>query len=116
MMMWFDMADDVSGEGSGSTNDPVHRAAGYASASDGRRVDWRLETADGQTATFGIDGRSYDLSEGALFLVRTEDGDVQVQQLDRDLPKVHPTNESCQAFAETDPDVQDFIHQAGEAP
>ena len=43
-------------------------------------------------------------------------GDVQVQQLDRDLSALRPTNESCEAFAETDQDVKDFIRKAGEAP
>lgn len=116
ILIWFDVAGEVSGSGSGSTSDPVYRVAGRASASDGRRIDWRVETADGRTATFSIDGRSYDLSKGVLFLVRTKGGDLQVQQLDRDLSAVGPTNESCEAFAETDPDISRFIREAGGAP
>jgi hypothetical protein len=115
VMMWFDMTDEVSGEGSGSTRDPVHKVVGHAAASDGRRVDWRLETVDGDTATFSIAGRTYDLSEGALFLIRTLDGGAQVQQLSRDLSAIQPTNESCAAFAETDTDVNRFIRWVNES-
>jgi hypothetical protein len=116
VMMWFDLADEVQGEASGSTGDPVHKVEGYASASDGRRVDWRLETADGQTATFSIDGEPYDLSQGPLFLVRTKGGDVRVEQLERDLTALRPTNESCEAFAKVDPDVTRFVYEARGVP
>jgi hypothetical protein len=116
VMMWFDLAEAVSGEGSGSTSDPVYEAAGFASASDGRRVDWRLETVDGKTAIFSIDGEPYDLSQGPLFLVRTKGGDVRVGQLERDLTALRPTNESCEAFAKVDPDVTRFVHEARGVP
>lgn len=116
VMMWFDIADEVSGEGSGSTSDPVHRMAGYASAFDGRRVDWRLETEDGRTASFSIDGQPYALSQGALFLITTWGEQTQVRQLSRDLSVIQPTNEGCEAFAEADPDVSSFIREAGGAP
>jgi hypothetical protein len=112
VMMWFDMAEAVSGEGSGSTRDPVHSIAGFASASDGRRVDWQLETEDGRTASFSIDGQPHDLSQGALFLITTTDEQTQVRQLSRDLSAIQATNESCEAFAEADPDVSSFIRAA----
>jgi hypothetical protein len=115
VMMWFDMADEVSAEGSGSTSDPIHKMEGYASATDGRRVDWRLETADGRTATFSIDGQAYDLSQGALFLITTRGGTTQVRQLNRDLSAVQATNESCEAFATADPDVSSFIYSVEES-
>lgn len=115
VMIWFDMAAQISGEGSGSTDDPVHRVMGHAAASDGRRVDWRLETENGTTATFSIAGQTYDLTEGTLFLVRTQGGDVRVQQLSRDLSGLQPTNESCAAFAETDTDVNRFIRWVNES-
>jgi hypothetical protein len=35
--------------------------------------------------------------------------------MDRDLATLQPTNESCEVFAETDPDVSDFIRSADES-
>jgi hypothetical protein len=47
-----------------------------------------VQTADGKTALFTIDNTSYDLADGALFLITTEDGQAEVQQLQRDLSGV----------------------------
>jgi hypothetical protein len=111
-MIWYDVADQVWSESAGSTSDPIHRVEGYASALNGRRVDWRLETADGETATFILDGQQYDPSGGVLFLVSTKDGETQVRQLSRDLSTVQPTNQSCEAFAEADADVSRFTRSS----
>jgi hypothetical protein len=112
MMIWFDVAEGVFSEGTDSSTDPIHRQRGYVSASDGRRVDWRLETADGKIATLGINNEPYSLSNGHLFIVTTRGEKTQVQQLDRDLSSIQPTNEGCQAFAKSDPTVSRFIRQA----
>lgn len=109
VMLWFDRTDEVWSAGSGSTEDTVHKMEGYASSAEGRRVEWQLETADGKTAAFRLDGQPYDLARGALFLVTTTGPSTQVRQLDRDLSAVQPTNAGCEAFSETDPDVSLFI-------
>jgi hypothetical protein len=88
---------------------------GYAAASDGRRVDWELESADGKTASFRLNGQPYDLSRGTLFLVKTSAGPTEVRQLGRDLSTIKPVDEGCDAFAEVDADVSDFIHAAEES-
>jgi hypothetical protein len=112
VMIWFDGVESVYSQGAGSTTDPIHRQLGYATAPDGRRVEWQLETADGKTATFSINNQPYALSNGRLFLLTMRDEKAQVQQLDRDLASIQPTNESCQAFAKSDPAVSHFIRQA----
>jgi hypothetical protein len=112
VMIWFDGVEGVYSQGAGSTTDPIHRQLGYATAPDGRRVEWQLETKDGKTATFSINNQPYALSNGRLFLVTARDKQIQVQQLDRDLGSIQPTHESCQAFATSDPAVSHFIRQA----
>lgn len=112
VMIWYDITENVGSHGSGSTSDPIHREEGYASASDGRRVDWWLETTDGQTATFSMNGQQYDLSRGGLFLVTTKGAGIQVRQLNRDLSAIPPTVEGCETFAQSDPDVSSFIREA----
>jgi hypothetical protein len=115
VMIWFDVAENVSSQGTGSTTDPIHRQFGYATASNGRRVEWQLETADGKTATFSINDQPYALSGGQLFIVRMRNDQTQIQQISHDLSGVQPTNESCQAFGKTDPEVSRFIQETAAA-
>lgn len=113
VMLWVDITDGMHSSGSGSTGDPTYRMEGYAAADDGRRVEWTLQTTDGKRATFNINGQPFDLASGALFLIKLEDERTQVQQVHRDLSTLEPTNEGCEAFADTDPDVQGFIAAVG---
>src|SRR5262249_36174773 len=97
--MWWDtglrvlLVDDIedgsrNSSGSSSTASPVYTEQGSASAPDGRTYSWKLETADGRTAKLTIQGQDYDLSKGALLVVRTKGGSVQVLQINRDLSTV----------------------------
>jgi hypothetical protein len=61
---------------------------GVHEASDGRKVEWQWQTADDKTGTMTINGSSYDLAAGVLFLVSTRGGRVRVRQLQRDLGNV----------------------------
>jgi hypothetical protein len=109
LMIWHDIAGSSMSSGSGSTTDPVYRLHGYAESQDGRRLDWELQTSDGMTAQFEIDNTSYDLLDGALFIITTQGGETDVRQLERDLSDVQTNHESCLAFARSDPDLVKFI-------
>lgn len=111
VMMWFD-AKQLTGGGSGSSGETTHRQSGSVTNSDGRRVEWNVETTDNTSITLEIDGTRYDLAQGTLFLVKTR-SQTQVQQLVRDLTTMEATREGCLALAETDPDVKDFVREAG---
>ncbi|MCX7044416.1 MAG: hypothetical protein NTX50_02880 [Candidatus Sumerlaeota bacterium] len=76
---------------------------------NGQEFGWQVQTRDGQTAKFTLDGRDYDLAKGALFLVKTESGRTQVQQLNHDLSGARPTSDSLNVFIEKDPDVLKFL-------
>jgi hypothetical protein len=108
IMIWHDL-DSSSNHGSGSTRDPIYRLSGYASSSDGRRVDWQAQTMDGRTAQFWIDGVSYDLASGALFIVMTRDGATRIKQFYRELSAVQSDYDSCVDFARGDPDLARLI-------
>lgn len=111
LMLWY---DDVSGawhDGSGSTEDPVYHQSGHAQGTNGQEVTWTLDTEDGQTATFQLAGQTYDLTQGALFLIRFQGEQPQVQQLERDLSGVTPTVDGVTAFGRADPDIAAFIGQ-----
>ena len=113
VMMWFD-AQQLTGGGSGSSGEATYRQTGSVTNSDGRRVEWRVETTNATLITIEIDGTQYDLAQGTLFLVKTRGGETQVQQLKRDLTTMKATREGCVALAETDTDVKDFVREADE--
>lgn len=108
LMIWHD-ATSATSSGSGSTSDPVYRVEGQAVYADGSTLSWTIETKDGQSAQFTLNGTGYDLSVGTLFLVSTRGGSPQVEQLHRDLSGVQPDQESILAFAQNDPDVTRFV-------
>ena len=109
LMIWYDDASGVWHGGSGSTQDPVYHQTGHAQGANGREVEWTLDTEDGETATFQLDGQPYDLAQGALFLISLQGDQVQVRQLERDLAGVTPTVEGVGAFGRSDPDIAAFI-------
>jgi hypothetical protein len=92
----------------------VRKEHGSASAKDGRKFDWFLESADGKSIKCRVAGKDFDLSNGALFLVRTRGGKVEVEQVKRDLSAVQPTAESCKEFAAKNPDVAKLLAKEGE--
>ena len=70
ILIWHDFSYGESGcRGSGSTEDPVYRLVCDVEARDGRRFNWEVHTGDGVTAQMWINGESYDLAHGAMFLV-----------------------------------------------
>lgn len=83
--------------GSGSTKDPLYRQTGSAVSKDGYRYSWQVETADGKAAEIEIDGCSYAIGKGAVFLITVTGGGTTVNQVDLDLSQLSGI-ESCRAF------------------
>jgi hypothetical protein len=110
VMIWYDIS--ASSRGSGTTVGPVYRYRGYTGSPGGHRFDWEVQTADGETALFDIDGTRYDLTRGRLFIFRMQDDRTQIRQLDRDVSSVETDRGSIVAFAESDPDLASFINSA----
>jgi hypothetical protein len=79
------------------------------SSHDGRKVEWLLETSDGRSVKCHLDDKEYDLSKGALFLVKTKGGKTEVEQLIRDLSAVQPDQQSVKEFARKDAAVSKFL-------
>ncbi len=114
IMIWDDIGESHSNHGTGSTSDPVFRQSGQAESPDGRSYYYQVESEDGISGRFTIDGKEFDLSQGTLFLVKTRGGETRVQQLSRDLlevsfDEVSFNNEAFWGFAASDPDVAELI-------
>lgn len=111
IMIWHDIVDASMGRGVGAAGEERYQYGGVAKGSEGREFTWEVETEDGQTAEFRIGGARYDLADGRLFVVRTGPGEVEVEQLQRDLSDVQTNYESCVAFAESDVDLRAFLDE-----
>jgi hypothetical protein len=110
ILIWHDIAYGGSGcNGSASTEDPVYRLTCDAVAPDGRTFDWEVHSTDGVTAQMWINGQSYDLDQGTVFLISEQDGQLQVTQIQRDLSGLEPDYESVTAYASIDGDITAFI-------
>jgi hypothetical protein len=83
--------------------------------SHGWRVEIVCETRDGTFGTATINGTTYDLANGAAFLVSEKKGQTSVEQLQRDLSRVKPTVEEIQSLAKNDKDIASFIAVADDA-
>jgi len=112
VLIWHNFSYGGEGcSGTGSTEDPVYRLECSVESQDGRRFDWVVHTQDGVTAQVWIDGQSYDLDQGALFLVSAQPGETQVEQVQRDLSALTPTNEALEALVTTDSDIAGFYER-----
>ena len=110
ILIWHDFAYGGEGcLGSGSTEDPFYRLVCDVEGADGQSFSWKVHTQNGQTADMWIEDQSYDLSQGNLFLVKVQDGEIQVEQYQRDFSVFEPTVETINALSKSDPDVADFI-------
>jgi hypothetical protein len=110
ILFWLDSVRGGEGcSGSGSTEDPVYRLECNVELGDGRSFSWEVHTRDGVTADMWIDGQRYDLSQGNMFLVDAGEGELHVEQFQRDFSTLEPSNDAISALASNDPDVANFI-------
>jgi hypothetical protein len=98
--------------GSSSTNNPVYSGAGSTMSADGRGYKWQVETTDGKAVKFTIDGKEYDLSKGAMFVMKTKGEKVEVHQLKRDLSTIPFDNAKCQEALTKDAEIMKLLGPA----
>lgn len=87
---WWDgltilIVEDVQGFGHGSGSGDNYQWKLAADNDHGLRYECQLDTTNGKTATFRIDDKEYDLSRGALFVIKARDDKIEVYQLNRNL-------------------------------
>ena len=110
ILIWHDFTYGEEGcSGTSSTEDPVYRLVCDVESADGKSFSWTVHTQDGVTADMWIEEQSYDLSRGNMFLVKSQDGGIQVEQYQRNFSEFEPTVETVNALSKSDPNVADFI-------
>lgn len=74
----------------------------------GRQVSWKCQTPDGKSFTeLQVDGKSYDLDDGGLFLIVTRGGPIRVIQLKTASYKVSDLESLAKQF----PEVAQFLER-----
>jgi hypothetical protein len=111
-------ANGCSGGGSGGGEGPFGGTfRGQLHALDGREIAWSCRTKDGTDGAVRVDGQRFDLSKGAVFLVRTNDKKTTVEQLAVDMSKLQgasgpggtPMREKLQALGDAEPRIAEFF-------
>jgi hypothetical protein len=109
ILIWHDASESGTCHGSGSTEDPVYHMNCNAQGADGTELVWSLESSDGETVEMQINGVDYDLSDGNLFLIRTQEGETEIMQLQKDLTGITLERDSIVRFGSSDPDISTFV-------
>lgn len=114
------IVDDSQGahesSGSGSTEDPIWQGQGSISSENGEGIAWRVEATDGKTTQFFINEQPYDLTQGTLFLIKTNNGPPQIMQHPSRHNGICSDDESCQQLLRQDPAVLQFIQETLQLP
>ena len=110
ILVWHDYSFRESGcGGNSSTEGPKYRLECFAEASNVRRFTWEVLTSDGVRAQMWINDKSYDLDRGSLFLVSSQNNQIFVDQLQRDLADLKPSEGTFRTFANNDSAVANFV-------
>ena len=109
VMIWHDAIRSSSCNSSGSTTDPVHIVNCEAFSPTGQRFDWQIETVDGLTAEFHINGERYDLSDGNIFLVSTANEMTHIQQTRGDLSNLSLEYDDIVSYGLGHTDIEQFM-------
>jgi hypothetical protein len=116
-VVWTDRPAGWGGGGGGErTADKAHvEYRVFQTPADGPRVEFRYEmteTAAGREERITINGVTYELAKGSLFLVSTKAPEPEVVQLNRDTLKLKPGKEALEELATNDAEVAAFFTKA----
>jgi hypothetical protein len=113
LMIWHQDPEFSGCRSSSSTTDHRFVLDCQASSRTGVEFGWRLETEDGTEASLSINGREFDLDDGALFLMRTSAGKAEITQLPRDLSGLRADSDAVVQFGLKDPELGAFLPAGG---
>jgi hypothetical protein len=109
ILIWHDANASSTCNSSGSTSSDTHLVQCQAVSEDGFELFWQIETSDGRSAQFTINNQAFDLADGTVFLITTDDDQLDIQQLQRDLSGVNAEHQSITDFSLDDPEINQFI-------
>jgi len=105
--------DNLVPDGKGGYRADFYCNEGSHADPHGARYKWRLDTADGKTATFRINDKEYDLTEGSLFIITAENDKANVHQLRRDLSAISCHGAVIAEYLWNDAEVRKILGASG---
>jgi hypothetical protein len=110
-VLWYDLAGySVVDKGAAHEGGRFDGSVQYGI----RHFAWQCATSDAKSGTMTIDGRSFELAAGTLFLVSTSGGTVAVTQLNRDLTGISLDPGTFMTLAKNDSLIRSFVLAANE--
>jgi hypothetical protein len=89
------------------SGDFYSQSGGAWDAVGDQRYEWHLRTGDGKTGTFRIvPGKEYDLSKGAVFVIKASGDKVEVHQLARQLPNNSVGTKPAEEYIKNDTEIR----------
>ena len=121
LTIWSDGPGASFGAGFDKSRNATHYS-GTVASQDARKIEINAYTTDGKTGDVTIDGQKFDLANGSLFLVKTADGETQVQQSTLKVPKPKEEahgdstgpSEKLRDFGKSNEQIREFFGAGGE--
>lgn len=108
-VVWSDLPNGRFGSGGGKVGGASYK--GHHGATDGRRIEFEAQTADGKVGTITIAEIPYDFSKGSLFLISTQDDPPNVVQLPFDTTDFPKDKDQLFALANSTSAVRTFFEE-----
>jgi len=111
-VVWSDGQSGGNGAGSSTSGPITPHGKLIFSGSDtkpNREIEYSGKLHGSRKGEVAIDGTTYDLANGGLFLVSNMDGDVRVKQLKSDLSELTFERNDLVVFCKANPDIADFF-------
>ena len=109
VLMIHDTPNGFFCEGEGGTSSTIYLLECTADALDGRTLQWKIETPDGQSADVVGAGEAFTLDRDGVFLVHTTESGSEVRLIWRDLSGMAFENERVQDFIQSDEELLRFL-------
>lgn len=107
--------DEVAGNrstgGSGSTDSLDFSVSGSVGAREQGGYHWTLSTKDGKNCKLSINGRNYQLADGAVFVLKSRGTGLELLQLKRDISAVPFDIQECNKYLEDDKELAEHYWQ-----
>lgn len=111
-VVWSDGRSGSNGAGSSSSGPITPHGKLIFSGSDtkpNREIEYSGKIHGSEKGELTINGTTYDLAKGGLFLVSGMDGNVRVKQLKSDMSELKFERNDLVVFCKANPDITDFF-------
>lgn len=110
VLLWHDLPYSTFCQASDRNNSPVFTLQCVAGTIDDG-IAWIVRTRNGVKGQLKIANRTYKLTNGTLFLIRTTTDGYHIFQEERAFESLLLERESVIDFAESDPDIRRFLDE-----